>query len=94
MMEKETVRKLARLARIKVSDDEISGLMKDLDSVLGYVGELQGVVSDGGTEPRVGAVRNVLREDAEAHESGLYTDEILREAPDSADGYIKVKKIL
>lgn len=35
-----------------------------------------------------------MREDAEPHETGIYTKELLNEAPSVKDGYIEVKKII
>ena len=39
-------------------------------------------------------VLNVMREDVNPHESGLYTEKILEQAPTREGNYIKVKKIL
>lgn len=39
-------------------------------------------------------VKNVMREDGEPHEPGKFTAILLKAAPKTEDGYIKVKKIL
>ena len=39
-------------------------------------------------------LRNVLREDSKPHETGIYTDKLLEQAPNKGNNYIKVKKIL
>ena len=39
-------------------------------------------------------VLNVMREDKDPHEAGLYTEKILEQAPAREGDYIKVKKIL
>ena len=96
-MDKEKVLDLAKLARIDISDDEAENLSSEFEAILGYVGEVKKVdkfdESNKFNEAEF-PVRNILREDAEPHESGLYTEDILKQAPAEKDGYIKVKKIL
>jgi len=88
--------KLGSLARIKLREVEKKELSADIESILGYVSEIQEVSSDldrdmsGDKDNNV----NVMREDKEPHESGLYTQKILKEAPDREENYFKVKKIL
>lgn len=88
--------KLSNLARIKLSDDEKIGLSKDIDDILGYVSEIQRVSSNLAKDGSIkkDALVNVLRDDKNPHEGGLYTEKILNEAPNTEGGYIKVKKIL
>ncbi len=93
MIEKKDVEKLAELSRIEVSEDEKAGFIKDLDAILGYVSEVQEVVT-GEITPEAGRLHNVMREDENPHESGEFTKEIMEEAPDVKNGYFKVKKIL
>ena len=92
-MDKEKVLNLAKLSRIKISDEEAESLSHEFDSILKYVGEVKeiGVRS---MENEVGPIRNVFREDNEGHESGIYTEKLLNEAPGREGNYIKVKKIL
>jgi len=92
------IKKLADLARIKLSEMEKKGLKKDIESILGYVSEIQEVSSDATKVKPLSLQRsdlcNVMREDKEPHESGLYTEKILKEAPQREGDYFKVKKIL
>ena len=92
-MKIEDVQKLATLSRIDINEDEQKELLKDLESILGYVSEIQEVVTK---ERNVEMIEygNVMREDEDAHDSGVYTKDILKEAPSTKDGYIRVKKIL
>jgi aspartyl-tRNA(Asn)/glutamyl-tRNA(Gln) amidotransferase subunit C len=90
--------KLGDLARIKLSSEEKKGLKTDIESILGYVSEIQ-EVSENLTKVRPLSEQrsnlcNVMREDEEPHESGLYTEKILGNAPQRDGDYIKVKKIL
>ena len=105
MISIEEVRKLAGLARIEMPEGELEELRGQLDEILGYVGEVQkadtsslGERSDlpggGLTSGEIAGGRNVFREDAEPHETGKHTDEIVANFPKSEKGYLKVKKIL
>ena len=82
---------LAELARIDLSDEEKKGLLKDFESILGYIKSIEGVqVDDLKTNYNL---TNVWREDAvESRE--FSHDLIIKQFPDSQDGYLKVKKIL
>ena len=95
-MNKEEVLKLSKLARIEIGDAEAEKLSREFDAILGYVGEVKAVsASDAaslGQEKPV--LRNVLRDDANPHESGIHTEAILSNAPAREGDYVKVKKIL
>ena len=97
-MDKEKVLKLAQLARVGISDAEAETLSSEFGAILDYVGEVKKLVDNNSIESTLGkdnfAHKNILREDIDAHESGLYTKEILENAPQADDKYIKVKKIL
>lgn len=93
MISENDVKKLATLARIKLSPEEETKLARDMESILGYVQQIQSVEIPemSGRKERV---RNVLRDDANPHESGIHTQDILNEAPGREGDYLKVKKIL
>ncbi|MFT5179676.1 MAG: aspartyl-tRNA(Asn)/glutamyl-tRNA(Gln) amidotransferase subunit C [Candidatus Paceibacteria bacterium] len=94
-MNEEEVKNLANLARLELTDEEIKTYGKEIGSVLSYVEKLKEVKGlDDNTRIESAGVRNVMREDENPHESGIYTEKILNEAPETQDGYIKVKKIL
>jgi aspartyl-tRNA(Asn)/glutamyl-tRNA(Gln) amidotransferase subunit C len=93
MITKADVEKLASLSRIKLSDAEKESLCTEMESILGYVEEIQSVsaqVSSGMPAEH----RNIMRDDSAPHESGAFTDVLLKEAPRSDQGYVVVKKIL
>lgn len=90
-MNKDEVLKLAKLARISVSDTEAESLSHEFDAILKYVGEVKEIK---GKTKEDFAIKNVFREDSDSHESGIYTEKILAEAPSREGNYIKVKKIL
>lgn len=94
-MDKEKVLNLAKLARIDISETEADDLSREFGAILNYVGEVkeanlgsQAKVTEGQT------LQNVFREDDEPHESGIYTKDLLAEAPERESSFFKVKKIL
>ncbi|MEX0933708.1 MAG: Asp-tRNA(Asn)/Glu-tRNA(Gln) amidotransferase subunit GatC [Candidatus Paceibacterota bacterium] len=93
-MDKENVFKLADLAHIEISDTEAEKLVRDLSSIVEYVSHLQEVSGVEALEKKVGAFHNIMREDENPHDSGIYTEKLLNEAPEREGDYIKVKKIL
>jgi len=100
MISKDEVKKIAKLARIEVSDKEIIEFQSDIDSILEYVGQisslasLAGDVKDSQEKVESNQPFNVIREDKDPHQSGMYTNVLLDEAPTVQNGYVKVKKIL
>lgn len=91
----EGIEKLAALSRIALSREEKERMRSEFDAILGYVAAIQAI--SGGSLKRsrsIVAQMNVLREDGNPHESGVYTDALLSVAPQREGNYIKVKKIL
>lgn len=93
-MNPDEIKNLATLARIDLSEEEIASLGVDMEKILAFVGQIQEADMDTKAESRVGAVYNVFREDANPHESGIYTEALLSAAPDREGDFVKVKKIL
>jgi aspartyl-tRNA(Asn)/glutamyl-tRNA(Gln) amidotransferase subunit C len=92
-MDRSVVEKIARLARLKLTDDEIDRFTGQLGSVLQYVEMLNEVDTDG-VEPMAHAVEltNVLRDD-EITES-LSREAALSNAPQTDGKYFLVPQIL
>lgn len=95
MLERKDIDNLANLARIALSDSEKDKLQKDMESILGYVSELQNAPKVEDThKPEDHYLRNVMRDDNEPFESGANTEVILSQAPKRRDNFFVVKKIL
>jgi len=92
MIEIADIEKLAGLVRIAVTEEEKIKFQKDLESILNYVSELKDAPSLADFKDDE-YLKNVMRADDNAYLPGGFTDEILAEAPNRADGYFKVKKI-
>ncbi len=93
MITRQDIEKLASLARIQITDEEKDQFRQEIDSILAYVAQIQAAVVSLDLNPEAGVVKNIMREDV-AHESGAYTEIILKEAPSRQGEYLKVKKIL
>ena len=85
---------LAKLARIKLTDSDKESLLQEFDSILGYVDQLKKVDVSMDAEGRVGAVKNVTREDVVTPISSLDREGLLNEAPDREGDFIAVKKMI
>lgn len=90
---REDVAKLAKLARLALTDDEIDSFAGQLDAILGYVGQIQAVDASG-VKPTGNPLKseNVTRPDV-VHQS-LPQREALAEAPAAEDGRFVVPQIL
>jgi aspartyl-tRNA(Asn)/glutamyl-tRNA(Gln) amidotransferase subunit C len=85
---------LAELSNLILTDAEIDSMSKDLESILGYVAQLDELDTDG-VEPtyQVIDLENVWREDKVVpHVADK--DSLLAIAPDTENGQIKVPKVL
>ena len=93
-MDKDSVKKLADLARIELSNEELENFAGDISKILVYVDEIKNVALASKDDTIESATtRNVMREDSVA--SNKYeSQKLVNSAPQSQDGFIKVKKIL
>jgi aspartyl-tRNA(Asn)/glutamyl-tRNA(Gln) amidotransferase subunit C len=85
---------LAKLARIDLSEDDKRSLIKEFDSILGYIDQLKKADVKMDAEGRVGAVKNVTRPDEAVKTSAEDRERLLDEAPDREEDFIAVKKII
>lgn len=94
-MTREDIQHLASLARIKLTEEELTHFESELQSILEYVGAVQHLAGDvADTEPQVGVRFNVMRDDVVTNEPGEYTADLIEQMPESQNGFLKVKKIL
>lgn len=91
---REDVLRLAQLARLHLSDEEIEQFNTEINAILGYVEQLQAVDLEG-VEPtyQVTGLTNVMRPDVEI-EYGASPAELLKNVPTKENGHIKVKRML
>ena len=89
MIDRDQVLHVAKLARLKVSDDEVDRMAEELSKILEHV-ETMNELDLEGVEPtsHVVDLTNVLREDVPR--PGLPREKALEQAPDAADGGFRV----
>lgn len=88
------VLKLARLSRLHLSDDEKAQFRTEIETILGYVEQLQTVeLKDLKPTNQVTGLENVMRKD-EVKDYGITPEELLKNAPATQDGLIKVRRVL
>ena len=92
-MTKVDIATLAKLARLDVSDTEIKKLEKEIPAILDFVETIQ-KTGAGSSEARTLTLQNIMRDDGEPHETGIYTKELLDAAPAHKKGLIAVKQVL
>ncbi len=93
------IKKLANLARIDMSDEEMLEIGKSFDAILAYVGQVQEVSKAKNIEAESKKsddyfLHNVMRDDVVTNKRGEYSDKIIAEMPDTQDGFLKVEQIL
>ena len=93
-LSREDVLKLARLSRLKLSDEEVEKFSEELSGILEYV-EVLNKVDTSGLEPtsQVTGLTNVMRSD-EVRDYGYKTEDLLKNAPVVRDGQFKVRRVL
>ncbi len=91
-MEIKDIDKLAELARLDIPESEKESVLKDLGSILKYIDQINEVSVPESRE--IPAHRNIMREDIVDEKNATYTNVILKEAPKTEGGFLKVKKIL
>ncbi len=88
-----TVRRVARLARIKVTDDEAERMTNELNSILGFVEQLN-EVDVAGVEPMTSVVSVKMRRRQDVVTDGEDAAAITANAPLSEDHFFLVPKVV
>jgi aspartyl-tRNA(Asn)/glutamyl-tRNA(Gln) amidotransferase subunit C len=88
-----TVRRIARLARIAVSDDEVAHLQEELNAILGFVEQLD-EVDVSGVEPMTSVIPMTLRMREDVVTAGADPARVLFNAPARDDDFFVVPKVV
>ncbi|QOG05088.1 Asp-tRNA(Asn)/Glu-tRNA(Gln) amidotransferase subunit GatC [Aureimonas sp. OT7] len=92
-VDKETVRRVARLARIAVSEDQLDSMQGELNAILGFVEQL-GEVNVDGVEPMTSVTPMAMKKRQDKVTDGNKVADILANAPVSEDNYFVVPKVV
>lgn len=88
-----TVRRIARLARIKITDEEAKGLKSELSGILNWVQQLEEVDTTS-VEPMTRVVPIDLRKREDEVTDGEIADDIVKNAPMVEDHFFVVPKVV
>ena len=94
MISKEEVEKIAKLARLELTEGEIKKMQKDLSEILNYFDLLKKAPAP--LKQGLSKIKkdNVLRSDEILQRDNLVAEKLIAGFPDKKDSYIKVKTIL
>ncbi len=88
-----TVRRIARLARIKITGAEAKGLEKELTGIMQWVEQL-GEVNTDNVEPMTRVVPIALKKRQDKVTDGEKADDVTRNAPMTEDHFFVVPKVV
>lgn len=94
-MDLQTIKHIAKLSNLELTDDECHVFAKELSSILDYMKELNEVNTED-VKPVAHAVssRNVFRDDESAISDVELAAGLVNAAPEKEEGYVKVRAIL
>lgn len=89
----ETVKRVANLARIAVSDQRAAEMQGELNAILGFVEQLN-EVDITGVEPMTSVVEMAMKKRVDVVADGNKAADIIANAPVSSDGFFMVPKVI
>jgi aspartyl-tRNA(Asn)/glutamyl-tRNA(Gln) amidotransferase subunit C len=89
----QTVRRIARLARIAVAEDEVEHLQGELNAMLAFVEQLSEVDVEG-VEAMTSVTPMAMKMRVDEVTDGGNAEAVLANAPQSEDGYYMVPKVI
>jgi aspartyl-tRNA(Asn)/glutamyl-tRNA(Gln) amidotransferase subunit C len=92
-VDKATVRKVAKLARIKMKEENIERLAGELNSILHWIEQLNEVNVEG-VEPLTSMVTVKMKKRKDIVTDGNYPHDVVKNAPAEEDDYFLVPKVI
>ena len=92
-VDKATVARIARLARINVPEDRQEQLVGELNGILDWIAELD-EVDTGAVEPLASVTGHGLPRRSDEVADGNRVDEVLANVPETAGGFFVVPKVV
>ncbi len=92
-VDNDTVKRIARLARIRVTDAELQSYQGELNAILGFVEQLN-EVDVSGVEPMTSVTPMALRMRVDKVSDGGYAERVVANAPLSEDNFFMVPKVV
>jgi len=92
-IDRETARRVAKLARIKVEEDALDALAGEFNAILGFIEQLN-EVDVNGVEPMVSVTPMRLKRRDDVVTDGNQQEKVLSNAPDAREGFFAVPKVV
>ena len=92
-IDKNQVKKVAKLSKISLNDSKLESLSKDLASILNFVEQLNKLDTKK-TEPLTSIVDKTLESRNDKINDGKIKDQILKNSPDKNEEYFIVPKVV
>jgi len=92
-VDKDTVRHIARLSRLALTDDGVDHMVGELNGILDWVEQLN-EVDVSGVEPMTSAVEQNLKMREDVVAFGGHADELMKNAPGGEDHFFVVPKVV
>ena len=89
----DTVRRIAHLARIAVTEAEVPHLQGELNAMLAFVEQLS-EVDVAGVEPMTSVMPMEMKKRQDVVNDGEIADDIVRNAPDAVNHFFLVPKVV
>ena len=89
----ETARRVAKLARIKVEDEDLPALAQEFNAILGFIEQLNEVDVEG-VKPMTSVTPMRLKRRVDEVTDGGMADKVLANAPDAREGFFAVPKVV
>ncbi len=90
MVTHEEILKIANLAKLSVAPEELDGLTKDMNEIIGFADTIGAVSTDVSDFDNINGLSNVFREDEVV--PSFDREEILKNAESREDGYFLVRR--
>jgi aspartyl-tRNA(Asn)/glutamyl-tRNA(Gln) amidotransferase subunit C len=88
-----TVKRIGRLARIRVEENEVEKYQGEINAILGFVEQL-GEVNVDGVEPMTSVTPMQLRRRDDVVTDGGYPEKVVSNAPLTEDNFFMVPKVI
>ena len=92
-IDRATAAKVAKLARIKVEEEDLPALADEFNAILGFIEQL-GELDVDNVEPMTSVTPMRLKRREDAVTDGDQTAKVLANAPDAREGFFSVPKVV
>ncbi len=92
-LDRENVRAIAQLARVKVPEESLDSLAGELNNILGWVEQL-GEVDTDGVAPMTSVVAATLKRREDIVDDGDMAEDVLANAPEETRNFFVVPKVI